>query len=484
MACETLRHNCGVMGIWNDDNAAELVYHGLYSLQHRGQESAGIVSSDNGRFYRHFGMGTLTQVFRGPDTLNKLKGRFAVGHNRYSTTGSSSQYNIQPLVAELRDGPVAVAHNGNLVNTRNVRRRLQEDGAIFHSTTDSEIIVHLMARSKQNKVRDKLLDAVKQVEGAYSITMLSDHALYAVRDPYGWRPLCIGRHENGGWAVASETCAFDLLGYEYVCDVKPGEIVTINGDGMEVKQFAKEKHTFHCIFEHVYFSRPDSRVADEYIDKFRRRMGKTLSDEHPAVDSDIVISVPDSSNTAALGYADRSGTKFEMGLIRNHYVGRTFIQPTPAMREMGVRLKFNPVGGVLKDKKVIVIEDSIVRGTTLKKLGMLLRQAGAKELHVRVSSPPIRYPCYYGMDFSSHGELIADGKSVEEIRQHIGVDSLGYLSVEGLIASVPGGDGIGYCTACFTGEYPTDVSEEVEYESKLRYESSNGDETKDLEYPA
>jgi amidophosphoribosyltransferase len=484
MACETLRHNCGVMGIWNDDNAAELVYHGLYSLQHRGQESAGIVSADNGRFYRHFGMGTLTQVFSGPDTLAKLKGRSAVGHNRYSTTGSSSQYNIQPLVAELRDGPVAVAHNGNLVNTRKIRRQLQEDGAIFHSTTDSEIVVHLMARSKHDKVRDKLLDAVSQVEGAFSITMLSDHALYAVRDPYGWRPLCIGRNGNGGWAVASETCAFDLLGYEHVCDVQPGEIVTINGDGMEVQQYAKKEKTYHCIFEHVYFSRPDSRIAGDNIDKYRRRMGKRLSEEHSQEDADIVISVPDSSNTAALGYARSSGIKFEMGLIRNHYVGRTFIQPTPAMREMGVRLKFNPVAGVLKDKRVVVVEDSIVRGTTLKKLGILLRKAGAKELHVRVSSPPIRYPCFYGMDFSSHGELIADGKTVDEIREHIDVDSLGYLSVEGLLASVPQGEGVGYCTACFTGDYPTDVTEEVEFESKLRYDSSNGDETKGGEYPA
>lgn len=472
MACETLKHNCGVIGIWDNDNAAELVFHGLYSLQHRGQESAGIVSAENGHFYRHFGMGTLTQVFSSPDTLTKLKGRFAIGHNRYSTTGSSSQDNIQPLVAELRDGPVAIAHNGNLVNTRKVRRKLQEDGAIFHSTTDSEIIVHLMARSKHNKVRDKLLDAITKVEGAYSITVLSDHALYAARDPQGWRPLCVGKHENGSWGVASETCAFDLLGYEYVRDVNPGEMVVINGNGMEIIPFAKPKKTFHCIFEYVYFSRPDSRVAGEYIDKYRRRMGKNLSEEHPAGDADIVISVPDSSNTAALGYASQSGLKFEMGLIRNHYVGRTFIQPTQTMREMGVRLKFNPVGGVLKDRKVVVVEDSIVRGTTLKKLSVLLRQAGAKELHVRVSCPPIRFPCYYGMDFSSHGELIADEKSVEDIRQHIGVDSLGYLSVERLLASVPQGEGIGYCTACFTGDYPTDVSEEIEHESKLRYSTA------------
>ncbi len=476
MAAETLRHNCGVMGIWNDDNAAELVFHGLYSLQHRGQESAGIVSADDGRFYRHFGMGTLTQVFSGPDTLQKLKGRSAVGHNRYSTTGSSSQYNIQPLVAELRDGPVAIAHNGNLVNTQKIRRQLQEDGAIFHSTTDSEIIVHLMARSKHNMVRDKLLEAIQKVEGAYSITVLSDHALYAARDPYGWRPLCIGR-KGDAWGVASETCAFDLLGYEYVQDVNPGEMVVMNGNGMKVIRFAEPKRTYHCIFEHVYFSRPDSRVAGEYIDKYRRRMGKNLSEEHPVEDADIVISVPDSSNTAALGYASRSGTRFEMGLIRNHYVGRTFIQPTQTMREMGVRLKFNPVGGVLKDRKVVVVEDSIVRGTTLKKLATLLRKAGAKELHVRVSSPPIRFPCYYGMDFPSKSELIANGKSEEDIRQHIGVDSLGYLSVEGLLASVPHSDGVGYCTACFTGEYPIPVMDDEESGSKLRYKNANGDET-------
>lgn len=477
MACETLRHHCGVMGVWGDDNAAELVYHGLYSLQHRGQESAGIVSADNDRFHRQIGMGTLAQVFSGPATLRELAGRSAIGHNRYSTTGSASQYNIQPLYAELRDGPVAVAHNGNLVNTKKLRRSLQEDGAIFHSTTDSEIIVHLMARSRSDQVRGKLVEAVSNVQGAFSLIVLSDHALYAARDPYAWRPLSIGRSPDGAWAIASETCAFDLIGYEYVQDVEPGTVAVVNDGGLETERFAEAEHTYHCVFEHVYFSRPDSRVGGEYIDKFRRKMGKHLSQEHPADDADIVISVPDSSNTAALGYAKESSTKFEMGLIRNHYVGRTFIQPTQTMREMGVKLKFNPVGGVLRDRNVVVVEDSIVRGTTLHKLAALLRSAGAKELHVRVSCPPIRYPCYYGMDFPSRDELIATGRDVEQIRRQIGVDSLGYLSVENLLASVPQKHGVGYCTACFTGDYPIPVEDaEEETGTKYRYRSARDEE--------
>ncbi|MFH0881521.1 MAG: amidophosphoribosyltransferase [bacterium] len=467
MALETLKEYCGVMAVWNAENAAELAYHGLYSLQHRGQESAGIVSTDGDHFYRRLGMGTLTQVFDSPELLHELHGNTAIGHNRYSTTGSNSQLNIQPLSAVLRDGPVAIGHNGNLVNTRKLRKALQEDGAIFQSTTDSEILIHLMARSRKEKLLDRFLEALGKVEGAYSLVMMSRDAIYAVRDPHGWRPLVIGK-KGDSYVVASESCALDLLGYELMRDIKPGELVVLDQEGMHSIQYAKADRTHFCIFELIYFSRPDSRTLGDSVDKFRRKMGKNLAVEHPA-DVDIVISVPDSSNTAALGFSQRSDAKFEMGLIRNHYIGRTFIQPTNAMREMGVKLKFNPVAGVLKDRRVVVVEDSIVRGTTLRKLTELIRGAGAKEVHVRVSCPPIRFPCYYGMDFPSREELIANNHTIEEIREIIDVDSLGYLSVEKLLESVPNESGQGYCTACFTGHYPIPPDGDEETGTKERY---------------
>jgi len=402
----------------------------------------------------------VTRVFDTAEKLKDLIGHAAIGHNRYSTTGSSNPFNIQPLFATLKDGPIAISHNGNLVNTKSLRRKLQEDGAIFQSTTDSEIIIHLMARSKEKAYRGRLLEAIHQIQGAFSLVMLSDHAIYAARDPHGFRPLCLGV-KGSSTMIASESCALDLLGYEYIRDVLPGEVIIINENGWESVQFAQSKQTHHCIFELIYFSRPDSRVFGEYVDKSRRKMGKNLALEHP-VDGDIVLSVPDSSNTAALGYSQRSEIRFELGLIRNHYVGRTFIEPTPAMREMGVKLKFNPVGGVIQDRKVIVVEDSIVRGTTLRKLTELLRQHGAKEVHIRVSCPPIRHPCYYGMDFPTRKELIAHNRTVEEIRNLVGVDSLGYLSVIKLLESVRRDEGQGYCTACFTGEYPIPVEDEVD----------------------
>lgn len=414
-------------------------------------------------------MGMVTRVFDTPEKLNALKGHAAIGHNRYSTTGSNNLFNIQPLYAALKDGPVAIGHNGNLVNTTAIRRRLQEDGAIFQSSTDSEIIIHLMARSRKPSYRERLIEAVRQVEGAYSMVMLSDHALYAARDPHGIRPLCIGV-KGSSTVIASESCALDLLGYEYVGDVEPGEIVIVNDDGWTTERFEEKKTTHHCIFELIYFSRPDSRVFGENVDKSRRKMGKNLALEHPA-EADIVISVPDSSNTAALGFSQRSDLKFELALIRNHYVGRTFIEPTPAMREMGVKLKFNPVGGVLKDRRVVVVEDSIVRGTTLRKLTEMLRNYGAKEVHVRVSSPPIRHPCYYGMDFPTREELIAHNRTEKDVERELKVDSLGYLSVENLVKSVRQEEGQGYCTACFTGEYPIPVKEESD---KERYENGNG----------
>ncbi len=469
MGLETLRHHCGVIAVWGAENSAELAFHGLYSLQHRGQEASGIVSTDGTRFFRRHGFGVLSRVFDSPEKLTVLKGHAAIGHNRYSTTGASeNSFNIQPLYATLVSGPVAVGHNGNLVNTKKLRRELQENGAIFQSSTDSEIIIHLMARSKEKSFRKKLIDAVQQISGAFSLVMLSDHAIYAARDPHGIRPLCIGINGDST-VIASESCALDLLGYEYVRDVEPGELIVANDKGWESVRFAEKQTTHHCIFELIYFSRPDSRVFGEFVDKSRRKMGKNLALEHPA-DADIVISVPDSSNTAALGFSRRSELKFELGLIRNHYVGRTFIEPTKAMREMGVKLKFNPVGGVLKDRRVVIVEDSIVRGTTLKKLTKLLRNIGVKEVHIRVSSPPIRFPCYYGMDFPTKEELIAHERTVEEIRDKIEVDSLGYLSVENLLDSVRQGDGIGYCTACFTGDYPIPFESNEFNEVKDRFD--------------
>ncbi len=467
MSAEQLKEYCGVMAVWGNDNAAEMVFHGLYSLQHRGQESAGIVSTDGVNFRHRLGMGVLTTVFDTPEKLHELNGHAAIGHTRYSTTGSSSHFNIQPFSVILKDGPVALAHNGNLVNTGPIREQLQEHGAIFQSTTDSEILIHLMAHSHADGYTNKLIEAIKQVHGAYSMVMLTRDAAFAIRDPHGFRPLCIGER-NGSVVFASESCALDLLGYDYVRDVEPGEIVIADKDGWRGIRFAEKLQSHHCIFELIYFSRPDSRIFGEYVDKSRRKMGKQLFHDHPA-DADIVISVPDSSNTAALGYSLESGLRFELGLIRNHYVGRTFIQPTPAMREMGVKLKFNAVGGVLKDKRVVVVEDSIVRGTTLRKLADLLRQHGAKEVHVRVSSPPIRFPCYYGMDFPTREELIAHQRSVEDIRTTINVETLGYLTVESLLASVPRSARQGYCTACFTGEYPVSIEPELE-NGKQRHE--------------
>lgn len=458
------KEECGVIGIYNHPGAAEMAYLGLYSLQHRGQEGAGIVSSDGTKLYKHIGQGLVNDVFANPEDIKKLKGHIAIGHNRYSTTGSSQKSNVQPLVVNYKDGPMALGHNGNLVNSRKLRDRLEEDGAIFQTTTDSEVIVHLIAKSKAVGMVERIKDALSHVRGAYSIVILSRDKLIVARDPQGVRPLALGKF-NGGYVVASETCAMDLIGAVYERDIYPGELLIIDENGLTSIMTAPKCETAHCIFEYIYFSRPDSRIYGEYVDKTRRKLGKNLALEHP-VDADIVISVPDSSNTAALGFARRTGLKYELGLIRNHYIGRTFIQPKQTVRNFNVKVKFNPVGGVLRDRRVVVVEDSIVRGTTLRILAQMIREAGAKEVHVRVSSPPIISPCFYGMDFPTREELIANRKSIEEICEHLGVDSLGYLSLEGLLSSVPD-EGRGYCTACFSGKYPVAVDEEF---SKDQYE--------------
>ena len=447
------REFCGVFGIFGDPDAAEKTYLGLYALQHRGQESAGIAASDGKQISLHRGMGLVWSVFQDPNIMPTLRGASAIGHNRYSTTGSSDLMNAQPILIRSRGEQIAAAHNGNLVNSRELHTMLEEQGAIFQTTSDSEIALHLIARSKKATIEEKIEDALSQLEGAYCFIFLTNSKLIAVRDPRGFRPLCIGKLENA-FVVASESCACDIIGAEYIRSVEPGEIVVIDESGISSRFLKTKPKQSSCVFEYIYFSRPDSIIFGEKVDKARRMLGKKLAQESPC-EADIVIPIPDSANTAALGYAQESGLRFEIGLIRNHYVGRTFIAPHQKARDMDVKVKFNPVTGVLKGKRVVVIEDSIVRGTTLKQLIHLIRSAGAVKVHVRVSSPPIISPCFYGIDISSRGELIASSHCVEETCRYLEADSLAYLSVEGMLSAVPEGDL--QCTACFTGEYPTEV---------------------------
>ncbi len=451
--------NCGIVGIYGHPQAAKLTYLGLHALQHRGQESSGIVTSDGKNVYRHIGLGLVNDVYADPVRFAQLRGHIAIGHNRYSTTGSSSLLNCQPILVNRKSGPLALAHNGNLINYKQLRQQAEATGSIFQTTNDSEVILHLAARSQLPTVEEQLLEALRQVSGAYSLVFLTQNKLIVARDPYGVRPLALGKLGDV-IVVASETCAMDLIGAQYLRDVKPGELLCFDEQGEHSWQIATAPRSAHCIFEFVYFSRPDSQVFGDYVDKTRRKLGKNLALEHP-VDADIVISVPDSSNTAAIGYSRRSDVKFDIGLIRNHYIGRTFIQPSQKTRDFNVRIKFNPIGGVLRDRRVVVVEDSIVRGTTLRHLTQMLRKAGAKEVHIRVSSPPIKYPCYYGMDFPSPEELIANEMAVEDIRKFLGVKSLGYLSLAGMLAAVPNGEH-SYCTACFSGDYPIPISEKID----------------------
>ena len=455
---QNVKHFCGIFGIYGDSDAAKLTTLGLHALQHRGEESSGIVSGNGEYLFRHTEMGQVADVFAGGDVLDRLPGHLAIGHNRYSTTGSDTLTNAQPFLAECRDAFFAVAHNGNLTNTAELRNRMQNDGAIFQTTTDSELILHLVARSREDKMADRIIDALRQVEGAYSLVLATENQLFAARDPYGFRPLCLGQLGDA-WIVASESCGLDIISARYIRDIEPGELILIDSHGLRAFTTAEaDRHAF-CIFEYIYFSRPDSIIFGDNVDKTRRRLGRQLAIEQPAA-ADIVISVPDSSNTAALGYANQSGIKHEIGLIRNHYVGRTFITPGQDSRSSKVRLKFNPVRGVLNGKRVVVVEDSIVRGTTLKHLVRMLREAGARQVHVRVSCPPIVGPCFYGIDFQTEKELIASAKTVEQIREHLGVDSLGYLSLDGMLGVAPNSS-LQYCTACFTQDYPIQIENEA-----------------------
>ena len=454
MGSDELREECGIFGIYGKPEAAQSTFLGLYALQHRGQESSGMAVSDGKNIAVHRAMGLVSEAYEQGECLKQLNGHIAIGHNRYSTTGTSNVFNAQPFMVNYKRGQLATAHNGNLTNTGQLRQAMEEDGSIFRTSSDSEIVLHLIARSKKPDLPEMITDALNQVEGAYSIVFMSETQLIGVRDPRGFRPLCLGRLGDA-FVLASETCAFDIMNAEYVREVKPGEMVIIDNNGIHSLFPFEEKPSASCIFEYIYFARPDSKVFGENTDKFRRRFGRQLAEEHP-VDADIVVAVPDSATTAALGYSEQSGLRFEIGLIRNHYVGRSFINPDQTMREFTVRLKYNPVKGVLADQKVILVDDSIVRGTTLKQIVGLIRGAGAAQVHVRVSSPPIRHPCYYGIDMQSRGELIASETKVEQIRKYLRADSLGYLSIEGMLKTAKeySKNGVGYCAACFSGEYP------------------------------
>ncbi len=445
--------HCGVFGIYGREGAAKLTYLGLYALQHRGQESAGIASTDGVELHAHKALGHVQDIFT-PSVIAQLPGGAAIGHTRYSTAGDTSVMNAQPVVIDCNKGKIALAHNGNLTNAIEVRRRLEHRGSIFQTTSDTEVIVHLIARSAARNLSGAIADALNQVEGAYSLLLLTRDEMYAIRDPRGFRPLCIGRID-GAWAAASETCAFDLIDAEYVREVEPGEMVRISRGGVESIRFAAEKAHQFCIFEHVYFSRPDSLVFSRPVNESRERLGRLLAREHP-VEADLVTPVPDSGVPAAIGYAAGSGIPFRMALIRNHYVGRTFIEPDQAIRDFGVKLKLNPVRRMLEGKRVVLVDDSIVRGTTSRKIVRLVREAGAVEVHVRISCPPTISPCYYGVDTPRREELIAANQSVEEIRQFLGADSLGYLSLDSLRAAVDDNDGK-FCTSCYTGSYPTEL---------------------------
>jgi amidophosphoribosyltransferase len=457
MKPDRFHEECGIFAIYGHPEAAKLTYLGLYALQHRGQESAGICAGDGRRVICRKGMGVVAEVFT-PAVIEELAGSAAIGHTRYSTAGGSAYLNAQPFTVECNKGQISVAHNGNLTNAIELRRELDAAGSIFQATSDTEVILHLIARSRERTLPAALREALLQIEGAYSLLVLSENQLIVARDPRGFRPLAMGRLEQNGATCpvfASETCAFDLLGAVYQGEVEPGEMIIIGPDGITRERFAPQQPHAHCVFEHVYFSRPDSTVFGRPVQESREMLGRLLARESP-VAADIVVPVPDSGVAAAVGFASESGIPYSVALIRNHYIGRTFIEPSQAIRDFGVKLKLNPVRSLIEGKRVVLVDDSIVRGTTSRKIVRLVRQAGAREVHVRISCPPTISPCYYGVDTPSKEELIAASHSVEEIRRYIEADSLGYLSMEGLRQAVADDCGR-YCYACYTANYPTDL---------------------------
>ncbi len=459
------REECGIYGIYGCEEAANFTYLGLYSLQHRGQESAGIISSDGDRLYRFAAMGQVAQVFN-REKISELRGYAAIGHNRYSTTGASFLRNAQPVRVESNLGSIALAHNGNLTNAWTLRKELERTGSIFQTTIDSEIIFHLMARSGKTDFLEALTSALRQVKGAYSLLILTKDALYAVRDPNGFRPLVYGMRNDGSHVVASETCAFDITDTSYIRDVNPGELIRIDKNGVTTfSPFDKTSESL-CIFENIYFARPDSDIYGQSVYEVRMNLGRNLAKEHP-VEADVVVPVPDSSSVAALGFSEESGIPFSLGLIRSHYIGRTFIEPEQKIRDFGARIKYNVIKSVVNGKRVVLVDDSIMRGTTSRKIIKMIRNAGAKEIHVRISAPPTRFPCYYGIDIPTRNELIAATHTTEEIIKYLRVDSLGYMSLDYAHSAMETGKGSHrWCDACFSGSYP--VSFEAEEASNQK----------------
>ncbi|MEM7570198.1 MAG: amidophosphoribosyltransferase [Pseudomonadota bacterium] len=465
---DKLREECGVFGIFGTKDAARHTVLGLHALQHRGQEAAGIVTRSEDRFHSHRDLGQVGDIFSSEDLMNRMHGESAIGHVRYSTTGETLLRNVQPLFAEIDDGGFAVAHNGNLTNAWNLRRQLISDGAIFQSTSDTEVIMHLVANSSYGPILDRLIDALRKVEGAYSLVALSAEGMIGVRDPYGVRPLVLGRLADGSYIFASETCALDIIGATFMRQVEPGEIVTVGAEGLRSYKPFPQIPARPCIFEHVYFSRPDSYLDGFSVYDVRKRIGQELAREN-RVDADMVIPVPDSGTPAAIGYAQEAGIPFELGIIRNHYVGRTFIEPTDQIRNLGVKLKHNANRWALKDKRVVLVDDSIVRGTTSIKIVEMVRAAGASEVHMRIASPPTRFSCYYGVDTPERSKLLAATMDVQEMTSYIGADTLSYLSMDGLYRAL-GEDARDamqpqFCDACFSGEYPTKLTDRKELES-------------------
>ncbi|MFB5661211.1 amidophosphoribosyltransferase [Alteribacillus sp. HJP-4] len=458
-----LNEECGVFAVWGHKDAAQITYYGLHSLQHRGQEGAGIVVSDGERLSIHKGLGLVTEAFKEGE-LDTLHGHSALGHVRYATAGGGGLVNCQPLLFQSQTGGLAVAHNGNLVNANGVKHQLESQGSIFQSTSDTEVLAHLIKRSAYPRLEDKLANSLQMLKGAYAFGIMTEEKLMVAMDPNGLRPLSIGRLGDA-YVVASETCAFDVVGATFERELQPGEMVTFDEDGMHTELFSGSANRTICSMEYVYFARPDSNIDEINVHTARKRLGKQMANEAP-VEADVVTGVPDSSISAAIGYAEQAGIPYELGLIKNRYVGRTFIQPSQELREQGVKMKLSPVRGVVEGKRVVMVDDSIVRGTTSRRIVRLLKEAGATEVHVRISSPPITHPCFYGIDTSTKSELIAASHTTEEMREKMGADSLSFLSIDGLLEGV-GRDkrqtNCGQCLACFTGNYPTEIYQDTQH---------------------
>ena len=452
----SLNEECGVFGIWGHPEASNVTYFGLHSLQHRGQEGAGIVSKEGTKLRGHRDLGLVSEVFRDKEKLERLVGESAIGHVRYATSGSNSIQNIQPFLFHFYDMSVGICHNGNLINAKTLRKELEQQGAIFHSSSDTEVLIHLIRRSKKETFKEQLKESLNTIKGGFTYLVLTENTLYGAVDPNSFRPLAIGKMKNGAYVTASETCALDIVGAEFVCNVGAGELVSINDEGIRIEKYTEDTQVAIAAMEYVYFARPDSNIAGINVHSARKRTGRALAKEQPTPDADMVIGVPNSSLSAASGYAEESGLPYEMGLIKNQYVARTFIQPTQELREQGVRMKLSPVRGVVQGKSIVLVDDSIVRGTTCKRIVKMLKEAGAREVHVRIACPPLMFPSFYGIDISTTEELISANKTNEEICEIIGADSLGFLSEQGLIDSI----GLDYdapysglCMECYNGDY-------------------------------